>query len=396
MALRVTSEERMEIKDEFIDENQSVIAHYTGIIAQYCQTKNLLAETTIVSRIFPDYDKMEIIAGNILFILATTEKGAKPLQSIAGQISGMMAYSDRYSDRKDAMHTAMEILMISAPYIAFSMSKNGYPMIESMISDENIITKNIILPLDRPTEQNGTLGSFNWKLKKDIDAMQKLNHTKLRVVSLNEKPELSPAENDFSKEANKQREVVNKQLARQYLAKEYEGKKIFFNWSADYRGRMYSVGYYLNPQGNEIEKNMIELYKGEKLSLSGQQSLKKAIASAYGLDKKSDKEKLSWFAKNSSTLHLRARAAKEPYTFQSLLKAWKDHLSGSSIHTMVELDSTQSQAQILAVLLHSKQIAETCNVVLSYDDNQEPVQQDLYQLVADRMSDIMAEQKQVA
>lgn len=392
MALRITAEERQEIKDEFINENQSTIGHYSTILAEYCQTKTLVKDTTIISKIFPSYDKMDSIAGNILFILATMENGEKPLQSVAGQISGMLSASDNYSDRTDAMHTAMEILTISAPYAVFTYSRNGHPMIATMISDPDLISKNIHLPLERPTEQNETLGSFDWQLSNDIPAMFKLNHIGLRVRLLQEPDEEIPNEHDFSKDAVKQRELCNKQLGRRFLSEKYNGKKIFFNWSADYRVRMYSVGYYLNPQGNEVEKNMIELYKGEKLTFKGIQRLKKSIASAYGLDKKTELQQTQWFMKNQKMLHLRVRNAKEPYTFQSLVRAWKEHLKGETVHTMIELDSTQSQAQILAVLLHSKEIAETCNVIPSYD-NGTLVQKDLYQLVADRMSDIIAEQQ---
>jgi len=395
MALRVTTEERAVIKDEFIDENQTVIKDYAKTLIEYCQSKTLASDISIVTSIFPSLERTEEIAGNILFILATTESGEKPLQSIAGQFSSMLSISDLYSDRKKAMKVAMEILIVSQPFTKFGYSAGGYPMIESLIYDEEIVTKNIHLPLERPTDQNIELGSFDWTMDKDAEgayAFYKLNHTALRVVALDEDTEPVPAQDDYSTAAKKQREVCNKQLGRQHLAQEYKDKTIYFNWSPDYRYRMYSVGYYLNPQGNEVEKNMIEFAKGERLTFNGQQNLKKAIASAYGLDKKTDKEKLNWFITNSSMLHLRAKNAKEPFTFQSLTKAWYAHRCNEEIHTPVELDSTQSQAQVLAVLLHSTEIAKTCNVVQAYDEQSEPVQQDLYQLIANRMSEIFAEQ----
>ncbi len=393
ISLRVTSEERQVIKDEFLADNEEAISIYSKTLIEYCQSKTLKSDLSIIDSIFPSLEKIEKIAGNILFVLATTEAGSKPLQTIAGQFSPSISISDLYTDRKNAMHTAMEILMISQPFTKFSWSNNGYPMIESLIYDEEITTKNIHLPLTRPTDQNEELGSFNWKLNHDSDAayaFHKLNHTALRVVQLDEVPEPVPKENDYSKDANKQRELCNKQLGRKFLAKEYANKPIYFNWSSDYRGRMYSVGYYINCQGNEVEKNMIELAKGETLTFQGIQQLKKSIASAYGLDKKTDEEKLAWFIKNKSVLHLRTKNAKEPYTFQSLIKAWKDHNQGKQIHAMAELDSTQSQAQVLSVLLHKKEIAITCNLVQAYNNKSEPVQNDLYQLVADRMSDILA------
>lgn len=400
MALRVTEEDRKIIKDEFLFHNGSVINDYSQKIIQYAKSKTKLSDKKIVDEMFPNLEKIEEIAGSILFTLYTSEEGEKPLQSIAGMIAGHMATSDKLQDKANAMWIAMELLMVSDPYAKFSYSRNGHPMIQSMIANRDYRIKNIYLPLERPTDQHKELGSYRWKLKRDvlaIEAMDKLNHTKLKVVALDEEPEEKPDDKDFSEAAQKQRELYNKQINRQYLADLYKDKTIYFNWAADYRGRMYSVGYYLNPQGTQVEKEMIQLGKGEKLTFKGLQRLKKSIASAYGLDKKTDLEKLEWFIKNEKTLHLRKRNAKEPYTFQALYKAYKQYKADpeAKITTMVELDATNSQAQILSVLTHSRKAAETCNVVPKIDENGEFVIADLYKLVADRMSDIIAEKSKV-
>ena len=274
--------------------------------------------------------------------------------------------------------------------------KNGFPTIKSNIVDEDLQMRNIYLPLEIWTEQHKELGSFNWKLSNGngmtkpryLKTMDIQNRIPLQIKKLDEIIEPVPANNDFSKEGVKQRELANKQVARQYLADKYVDKKVYFNWSADYRGRIYSVGYYLNAQGNEVEKNMIEFYDGEELNFHGIQQLKKSIASAYGLDKKTDAEKLQWFIKNQKVLHLRARNAKEPYTFQALYKAWKKYRENptTKITTPIELDATNSFAQFTSVLLGKRSIAETCNAVNA--EGEEKIS-DLYQLVADKMSDIM-------
>lgn len=141
---------------------------------------------------------------------------------------------------------------------------------------------------------------------------------------------------------------------------------------------------------------MIEFYDGENLDFQGQKEYKKAIASAYGLDKKPDHEKLIWFKKNQNVLHLRQNNAKKPYEFQALIRGWKDHKQGLKVHTPIHLDATCSQSQIMAVLLKSKAIAETCNVVNTYEKDGTPVIADLYGLIADKMSDILSENQQQA
>ena len=402
MAMRITEEQRKEIKDEFLFVNATIVNKYVETLLTYWKSKELLAEQQIVDAIFVGYEKLEDIAGNILFTLATMEPGKKPLQSTAGMISGFLSVSDKKQDRINAMHTAMELLLMSQPFTAFEFSNNGYPMISSMICDEDLRTRNIYLPLDRPTDSHKELGSFHWKMSRKNKAGQRprymetldaQNHIACKIVPLYEKEEIEPHAQDFSEEGCKQREKKNKQLGREYLANIYTNKPVYFNWASDYRGRIYSVGYYIAQQGTEVEKNMIQFHKGEKLTFKGLMQLKKSIASAYGLDKKTDMEKLSWFFRNESMLHLRERTAKEPYTFQALRKAygqWKEDKE-VEITMPVELDATNSQAQLTSVLLGKREIAETCNVINHTNEKGEEEIADLYQLIADAMSDIIAE-----
>ena len=148
--------------------------------------------------------------------------------------------------------------------------------------------------------------------------------------------------------------------------------------------------YYLNPQGDELEKNMLGFSHGEKLNFKGIGQLKKSIASAFGLDKKTDSEKIEWFNKHQYTLSDMQVVAKEPYTFEVLMNAWNEYIEEKQVHTPIEIDATNSQAQIMAVLLKSNKIAETCNVVNVTNDEGEIQIADLYQLIADEMSDIIA------
>lgn len=396
MGLQITHEERKEIKDEFAFMNDTEISIYANTILEYCKSKVKVSDKAIIEEMFPTLSKIEQVSLDILFVLSTAEPGAKPIQTVAGMIYGFISASDKLRDKTNAMHTAMEILMISEKYVKFEWSKNGFPMINNLISQEDLIMKNIYLPLERPTYQHTELGSFVWKMDNDTDAVESfdtLNHIGMKLVQLKEEPEELPHSTDFSVEGNKQRELYNKQIARAYLAKEYENKSIYFNWSPDYRGRQYSVGYYINPQGNEIEKNMIQFTKGEKLNHIGVQQLKKSIASAYGLDKSIDSEKIAWFEKNRKMLHLRQKSADEPYTFQALVNAWKEHQDGKKVHMPVELDATTSFAQIISVLMGKREIAEKCNVINKKDKTGSVVIADLYGEIANRMSDIMAEQQ---
>jgi DNA-directed RNA polymerase len=150
--------------------------------------------------------------------------------------------------------------------------------------------------------------------------------------------------------------------------------------------------YYYNPQGNELEKNMIGFAKGEKLNLHGIQSYKKAIASAWGLDKATDEDKLLWFIDHQDKLDEMRSTAKEPHTYDALMYGWKQHLNGEPVNVPIEFDATNSFAQFAAVLLKDEDIAKTCNVINTVEEDGTIVISDLYQLIADEMSRLIAEQ----
>lgn len=61
--------------------------------------------------------------------------------------------------------------------------------------------------------------------------------------------------------------------------------KFWFTWKFDKRGRSYSQGYHINPQGNAYRKAIIELSTKEQLTESGISWLKVDIANCYGYDK---------------------------------------------------------------------------------------------------------------
>ncbi len=390
MALRISEEERSVIKDEFINENSLHINKYYRTIIEYANSKELLAEQAMIQdTIGYDRDRIEEISQSVLFILSTMEEGNIPLQSLAGSIVGIIAQDDSIENRTLAMMVSMELLMVSEPYAKVTISKNGHLMITTCISDPVLIHKNIVLPLTRPTDQHKMLGSYDWKLGKN-DALDILNHTEMKIIDITDTEPERPTGNKYSKAFLKQQEIYNKWEKRVWISSEFKDETIYFNWAADYRVRMYPVGYYMNPQGNELEKNMLGFANGEKLTYKGVGQLKKSIASAFGLDKKIDSEKIAWFNKHQYTLSDMQVVAKEPYTFEVLMNTWNDYVNGNINHTPVEIDATNSQAQIMAVLLKSNQIAETCNVVNVTDDSGEIQLMDLYQIIADEMSDIIA------
>ena len=57
--MRITEEERQEIKDEFLFNNEIVVAKYAELILNYWKSKTLESDKNIVNAIFQNYDKVE-------------------------------------------------------------------------------------------------------------------------------------------------------------------------------------------------------------------------------------------------------------------------------------------------------------------------------------------------
>jgi len=149
---------------------------------------------------------------------------------------------------------------------------------------------------------------------------------------------------------------------------------------------MYAGGYHINPQGTEYEKSIVAFAEPEKLTTEGYRELKMAIATAFGLGKKNDGQKLMWYMNNKDSLDW--RQAKEHHTARKLLFALTQaEKTGGYTNIPLELDGTNSQLQVISVLTGSKQTAYTCNILPTQENGEDKIA-DAYQLIADKMSEL--------
>ena len=180
-------------------------------------------------------------------------------------------------------------------------------------------------------------------------------------------------------------EKYKKYLVRKIFNVNYINKPMHFKWSSDYRGRTYSEAYHYNPQGSEYEKSIITIKQPIRVNFQGRQELSKSIASAYGLDKRTDEEKLKWYHDNkdarTSTGMKKGLIPKEPHIAKRLQLALKQIRKTGYSNITIEHDATNSQLQVISVLTGDLQTAKTCNVVPAGD-----FISDAYQLTADMMT----------
>lgn len=152
------------------------------------------------------------------------------------------------------------------------------------------------------------------------------------------------------------------------------GNKFFFGWKYDKRGRSYSQGYHINPQGNEYRKAMLQFSDKELLTEEGKSHLMMDIANCYGWDK------LTWFKRRMKAQKLitylfsdmrsyerklreTCETADSPMLFRKAINAWKRgvHMSEPIGHNM-GYDGTASGLQFMSAMSGCTTTARNCNV----------------------------------
>ena len=150
--------------------------------------------------------------------------------------------------------------------------------------------------------------------------------------------------------------------------------KFYFGWKYDKRGRLYSQGYHINPQGNAYRKAMITYANKELLNEDGIRHLKYDIANHLGFDKE------TWFRRtveankvidlifqddyfSEKTMLNIASKAPEPELFiKSIYAYYRGVILGEPIGHNMGLDCTASGLQLMSTLSCCPTTAENSNV----------------------------------
>ena len=150
--------------------------------------------------------------------------------------------------------------------------------------------------------------------------------------------------------------------------------RFFFGWKYDSRGRSYSQGYHINPQGNEYRKAMLSFADKEMLTEEGKTYLLIDIANCYGYDKEiwfkriveAKKMVKDIFADGRSTdrkIKEYMQDADSPMLFAKAIYAWKEGvIEGKPIGHNMGLDGTASGLQFMSAMSGCVTTAQNSNV----------------------------------
>jgi len=164
--------------------------------------------------------------------------------------------------------------------------------------------------------------------------------------------------------------VLNESLRSNLLLKKlvtekmYDEEEIYFVWCADWRGRLYPVQQFVNPQSDDRGKGLIELKNGQPLTERGLWWLKVHAANCYGVDKVSFEDRVAWVDEHMSEIidsaenpldgeRFWAKTKDDPFQFLAACFALNDHRKDptSLCHVNVGMDGSCNGLQHFSALL---------------------------------------------
>lgn len=167
-------------------------------------------------------------------------------------------------------------------------------------------------------------------------------------------------------------------------------EKFFLPWSLDYRGRAYPIPAFLTPQDTDFGKSLLKFHNHGPVTHDAKEWLAFQVATSYGLDKATMRERQEWVQENLSLISRIAEdpidtlpeweAAEEPWTFLAACDEYYHCVITGTRKTTnlpVAVDATCSGLQILAGLCRCAGTAKLVNVLPS----DKP--QDAYKVIAE-------------
>ena len=198
-------------------------------------------------------------------------------------------------------------------------------------------------------------------------------------------------------ESNRSKRLVHMKLL--HLANKYkEWDSVYFPSRVDYRGRLYYMPAYLNPQGTDLAKGLLLFKNGQQVL--DEDDLERLLvhgANCWGV-KGSIEDRLYWIGKHQKWILETAedpydndwwQEASEPFGFLAFcyeFKKFNDEGYGYVSHFPVRMDCSNNGMQILHLLLRDEGLAKHCNLV----PDQPPG--DMYQWVADLVYERLKDQ----
>lgn len=180
-----------------------------------------------------------------------------------------------------------------------------------------------------------------------------------------------------------------------FLAEKFAPEaSIYFPVQLDFRGRMYSVPLFLNPQGCDLAKSLLTFAEGKPLGKTGVFWLGVHLANTFGEDKCRLQARHDWAVANSAKIEASANDpigcrwwmdADKPFQFLAACVEWLGYLHDGGEQYVCSLpimvDGSCNGLQHFSAMLRD----EVCGAKVNLMPSDKPA--DIYQTVADEVFD---------
>jgi len=193
---------------------------------------------------------------------------------------------------------------------------------------------------------------------------------------------------DLNLSTKSRRLLISKTL---HLADKFRGSRFFYPSQTDFRGRVYNIPSFLNIQGGDPSRGLLEFHRTEKIKTK-EDARWLAIhgANVFGNDKITLLEREEWAYGFSATAQRIATNPREelswadadkPWQFLAWCFEWAEWTKEGKLNTRlpVSMDATNNGLQILSLLMRDRDGAYATNV------SQTDTPQDIYGVVAARV-----------
>ena len=180
---------------------------------------------------------------------------------------------------------------------------------------------------------------------------------------------------------NRNNDLVKKSVRTRLTMKavsKFKDETFYIPWSFDYRGRAYPIPSFLTPQDTDFGKSLLTFAESSFLTVEAEDWLAFQVATTYGLDKKTMRERLDWVSSNHDLITLISldpvgrlsdwEVADEPWQFLAACDEYYHCVITCNRHSTrlpVAVDATCSGLQILAGLARDASTAKFVNVTPS-------------------------------
>jgi len=154
-------------------------------------------------------------------------------------------------------------------------------------------------------------------------------------------------------------------------------EKLYFPWTLDFRGRLYPLPAYVNPQADDLGKSILQFAEGTPLGDSGAYWLAVHGANVAGYDKISNDDRVRWVFDNQSMILACANNPLDcrewtdmdsPFQFLAFCFEWKRYQEeGATMisHLPIAMDGTCNGLQHLSAMLQDERGGTAVNLVPS-------------------------------